>query len=382
MIISETTRSSKHMYKVPFLDVNFTYNSISEEINKSFANTMESGYYIGGIQVTQFEDNFAAYCEKRYCISFGNGYDALYCLLKSMDLCIEDEIIVSSHTFIATWLAITNAGASIVPIDSDLYSMNIDISQIEAKITSRTKAIIVVDIYGNPVQIEKVNIIAAKYNLKIICDAAQSHGALLNDNRASKHTWAATYSFYPAKNLGCFGDGGALVTDDIELYTKLKKLANYGSRFKYQHEFLGVNSRLDSIQAGFLSVKLKHLDSWNKRRAKISQLYFEGLSDNDKLILPCLDQNSKPNWHLFVIRTTFRKELAIYLQNKGIQTAIHYPTPVHLTQAYKGFNFKAYNLKCTEQICKTCLSLPICPGLSDVQVSYVISQIRDFIKNN
>lgn len=360
---------------IKFLDVGYTYASLKGEMDVVYKRVMDAGWFIGGSEVANFEKEFADYCETDHCIGMGNGYDALFLLLKAYGITNGDEVIVSGHTFIATWFSVSNLGAIVKPVDARADSMNLNADLIERQITNKTKAIIVVHLYGLPVYMDKIMALGKAYGIPVIEDAAQAHGATYKGRKAGGLADAAAFSFYPGKNLGCFGDGGAITTNDKDIANTVRSLANYGTSKKYYHDQAGVNSRLDPLQAAFLSVKLKYLDEWNTRRKEIAHIYINGLSDLELLQLPIKEDVMQSSWHLFVIRYHNRDWLQEELKKQGVQTIIHYPIPNHLAGAYPEKN--NYNLPVTESICKTCLSLPIGPHLTDEDVQYVVSIIRN-----
>lgn len=349
--------------KYPFLDVSATYGSIKSDIDAAYLQMMASGMYIGGEYLANFEREFADYCGAQYCVGVGNGLDALVLPLLARGIGSGDEVIVPANTFIATWLAVSQTGAKPVPVDACAETMNIDLEQIEAAITDRTRAIMPVHLYGAPVRVESLKALAEKYNLLLLEDSAQAHGATDAGIRTGQLGHVAGFSFYPGKNLGAFGDGGAVVTDDAELADAVRVRSNYGSRVKYEHENVGANSRLDPLQAAFLSVKLKHLDAWNKRRQEIANIYLERLANTAGIKLPSIAQGTESVWHLFVIRHSRRDELRESLAKEGVQAALHYPIANHLSGAFRD-DYGHLSFPVTEEICSTCLSLPIGPHMA------------------
>ena len=349
---------------IPFLSVVDSYFELKDEIDKVINRVMKSGYYIGGEEVEGFETEFAEYCGVRYCIGVGNGLDALHLILRGMGIGVGDEVLVPANTFIATWLAVTYSGAKPIPVEPDPLTYNMDPTKIEEAITSRTKAIMPVHLYGQPANMDPINQIARKYDLKVIEDSAQAHGAMYHGKRTGALADAAGFSYYPGKNLGAFGDAGAVLTDDLDLANEVIRLRNYGSFQKYDHEIKGFNSRLDPLQAAFLRVKLKHLDEWNRRRRIIADAYFDSFRDNDETILPAVPSGVTSVWHLFVIRHSKRDSIMQYLKKNDVETLIHYPIPPHLSSAYKDLGFSVGSFPLTEEISKTVLSLPIGPHVS------------------
>ncbi len=358
---------------VPFLDLHAGYVELKPQIDEAIARTLDSGYYIGGSEVEQFEAEFAAFVEARHCVAVGNGLDALTLALRSTGIGPGDEVIVPSHTFIATWLAVSALGAKIVPVEPNTESMNMDPERLETAITDRTRAIVPVHLYGQPAPIEAILEIARRHNVPVVEDAAQAHGATSLARKIGSHGRAVTWSFYPGKNLGAFGDGGAITTNDGQLAEELRQRRNYGSRKKYEHEIQGVNSRLDPIQASTLRVKLTHLNEWNNRRANIAKRYLSDLSGLS-LKLPEVSSACEPVWHLFVVRHEDRDGFARRLQALGIQTLTHYPTPCHQQGAYSADDLPAFNL--AEQLSREVLSLPIGPHMTDPEVDAVVDSVR------
>lgn len=350
------------MNAVQFLDLKAGYLELREEIDHAIRESLESGWYIGGESVERFEREFAEYTGAAHCVSTGNGLDALHLALKALEIGTGDEVIVPSHTFIATWLAVTHAGATIIPVEPDERTYTIDPKRIEAVITFRTKAIIPVHLYGHPVDLDPILEIARKHGIKVLEDAAQAHGARYKGCRIGSHGDLVAWSFYPGKNLGAFGDAGAITTDDSELADKIGKLRNYGSSRKYHHEVIGFNSRLDPIQASVLSVKLRHLDEWNGRRKVVAEAYKAILQDSP-LTLPEVAVWADPVWHLYVVRSKQRDQLQNQLRRAGIGTMIHYPVPPHMQNAYQGRGWCGGAFPIAESIADEVLSLPIEPHL-------------------
>lgn len=367
------------MKTIPFLNIKDTYFEIKDDIYNAYKRVLESGRYILGKELELFEKEFASYCNVKYCIGVGNGLDAIHLILRAMDIGIGDEVILPAHTFIATWLAVSHCGAKLVPVEPDERTYNINPSLIEEKIGKKTKAIIAVHLYGQPADMDMINSIANKYNLKVIEDAAQAHGALYKDRKVGSLGDVAGFSFYPGKNLGAFGDAGAVTTNNDELAEKIKILRNYGSERKYYNKVIGYNSRLDPLQAAFLRVKLKYLNRWNNHRKKIANLYKMGLLNIDDIILPDTYRNVESVWHLFVIRYNYRDNMINYLNEIGIQTLIHYPIPPHLSEAYKYLNLKKGEFPITEKISESIFSLPIGPHLKTEEINYIIKNIKDYV---
>lgn len=347
--------------KIPFLDLRAPYLELKDDLDEAYKRVMESGWYILGKECETFETEFADYCGTKYCIGVGNGLDALHLILRAYEIGEGDEVIVPANTYIATWLAVSYAGAKPVPVEPDEKTYNINPILIEQVITKRTKAIIVVHLYGQPADMDLINDLAKKYNLKVIEDAAQAHGAKYKGCRAGSLGDAAGFSFYPGKNLGALGDGGAVTTNDPVLAEKVKVLRNYGSKIKYNNEVKGFNSRLDELQAALLRVKLSKLDEWNERRSKVACMYLQELKNCNDLIMPYVPEWVEPSWHLFVVRYPEKDELQSYLFKADIHTLIHYPIPPHLSEAYADMGYKVGDFPITERIAKSVLSLPIGP---------------------
>ena len=361
--------------KIPFLDLASQNNEILEELNEQFINAVSSGRYINGNQLEMFEEEFAHYIKVKYCIGVGNGLDALTLSLKVLGIKKGDEILVPSNTFIATWLAVSNVGAIPVPIEPDINTFNMDANLIEREINENTKAIIVVHLYGLPAEMDQVIKIAKKYNLKVIEDAAQAHGATYKNKMIGSIGDINAFSFYPGKNLGALGDGGAVTTNNKTYANKLRMLSNYGSKQKYIHKELGVNSRLDELQAAFLRVKLRQLDQNNNKRIEIAKRYLENLK-HCNIILPKKFEISKHVWHLFVIRVKDREKLQKNLLNLGIQTIYHYPVPPHKQNAYKNHFQSKRKLRITEQLAKEIISIPLHPNLGEKHIQYIIDALK------
>ena len=325
------------------------------------------------------ENEFAKYCCVKYCVGVGSGLDSLILILRAMDIGVGDEVIVPSNTYIATALAITYVGAKPVFVEPVIETFNIDVERIEEKITKNTKAIIAVHLYGRTANMDAINTIAKKYNLKVIEDAAQAHGAKYKDKRAGSLGDAAGFSFYPGKNLGALGDAGCVTTNDKELADKVRVLGNYGSDYKYHNIYKGVNSRLDEMQAAFLRVKLPYLDKWNKDRRNTAKKYLEGIT-NPLIKLPSPSSEEYEHiYHLFVVRSERRDELEKYLNEKGIGTLKHYPIPMHEQECYKDLGIKHGELPIAEEISRTVLSIPMYYGMTDEQIDYVIDKINKFM---
>ncbi|WP_290592534.1 DegT/DnrJ/EryC1/StrS family aminotransferase [Arenimonas sp. SCN 70-307] len=356
---------------IPFLDLKAPHVELGEEINDAIARVVNSGWYILGPEVDAFETEFASYCEASYCVSVANGLDALHLALRAMDVGSGDEVIVPSNTYIATWLAVSQCGAMPVPVEPVKATYNLDPDRIEAAITPRTKVILPVHLYGQPADLDPILALARKYGLRVLEDGAQAHGARYKGQRIGSHGDAVAWSFYPGKNLGALGDGGAVTTNDPKVADRIRVLRNYGSRVKYVNEVQGYNSRLDPIQAAVLRVKLKRLDEWNARRAAIARQYLDGLAMTD-LLLPEVPAWAQPAWHLFVVRHAQRDALQAKLTEVGVGSLIHYPIPPHKQAAYSqaGFAHNAFPL--ASLMASEVLSLPMGPQQSEEQTRAVI----------
>ncbi|MCX8062048.1 MAG: DegT/DnrJ/EryC1/StrS family aminotransferase [Anaerolineales bacterium] len=366
------------MINVPFLDVQRTYLELSNKIDEAIRRVLRSGRYILGPEVEAFEHEFASYCGVSYCVGVGNGLEALHLVLLSYGIGVGDEVIVPANTYIATWLAVSYSGAVPVPVEPDERTYNIDPGRIEAAITHRTRAIVPVHLYGQPADMDPINAIAARYGLKVIEDAAQAHGARYRGQLVGGLGDAAGFSFYPTKNLGGLGDGGAVVTNDKEVADRVRLLRNYGSQIKYRHDVKGFNSRLDELQAAVLRVKLLYLDDWNDRRRKIAERYVKGLDGVKEVVLPWVPEWSNPVWHLFVIRHPQRDVFREHLSSFGIETMIHYPIPPHKQKAYSDLFSSEEDFSISSRLSKEILSLPIGPQLEDCSVDVVIDRIKSF----
>lgn len=360
---------------IKFLDLYKINEQYRPEINEAIRRVLDSGWYLLGKENDAFCQNFAKFCGTKHCIGVANGLDALTLIIKAYGFGKGDEIIVPANTYIASILAISANGAIPVLVEPDINTYNIDPDKIEEKITKNTKAILAVHLYGQTAEMDKINELAKKYNLRVIEDSAQAHGAFYNSVRTGNLGDASGFSFYPGKNLGCLGDGGAITTNDDELAEKIEALRNYGSHIKYQNLYKGVNSRLDEIQAAILDIKLKYLDQDNGRRREISKIYRENIK-NKAIILPQVKKEENHVWHIFAIRTKNKDNLQKYLQDNDIQTLIHYPIPPHRQQAYKEWN--NLNFPLTEQIHNEILSLPISPVMTQDEVQKVIEVINNY----
>lgn len=361
---------------IPFLDLAAATAELEAEISDAVSRVQRSGWYIGGPEVDAFEDQFASYCGATYGVGTGNGLDALVLALRACGIGPGDAVIVPSHTFIATWLAVKSVGATIQPVEPDPMTMNIDVLKVKAAITQETKAIVPVHLYGQPADMDPILAIAREHGLRVVEDAAQAHGAAYKGRRIGSHSDAVCWSFYPGKNLGALGDGGAVTTNDREIASRVRNLGNYGSDQKYLHTEAGVNSRLDPIQAAVLSVKLKHLDSWNARRKALAVEYSQLLSDLD-LQLPFIPEWADPVWHLYVVRTDDRSSIQGALAQNDIGTLIHYPTACHKQQAFS--DMKDYALPLAESLASSVVSLPIgphCPAHAPRAIAEILRSAR------
>ncbi|MCI7411929.1 DegT/DnrJ/EryC1/StrS aminotransferase family protein [Helicobacter bilis] len=360
---------------IPFLDVKAINLRFKNELELAMKKVLESGWYILGEKNRAFEKAFAEYCGIEHCIGCGNGLDALRLSIKALGLGESDEIIVPANTYIASILAISDNGCKPIFVEPSLQTYNVDVEKIESAITPNTKAILVVHLYGQVVEMQKVWELAQKHKLAIIEDCAQAHGAIYQGKRVGTLGDVAGFSFFPGKNLGALGDGGAVTTKHKEVAEKVRALGNYGSHKKYVNLYKGLNSRLDELQAAILEIKLKHLDSDNESRRKIAKFYRENIT-NTKIILPeCVSEEGHA-WHLFVVRCEERERFQAYLKDNGIETIIHYPIPPHKQVAYKEYNH--LSLPITEKIHREVLSLPISPVMSKEQAERVVSVINEF----
>lgn len=368
--------------KVPFVDLCAQYQVIKEEIQKELIEVMESATFILGDKVRRFEEEFARLYGVQYCIGVASGTDALLLTLKALGIGAGHEVITAVNTFIATAEAIVHAGAKPIFVDIDPHTYNIDTSQIEEKITPRSRAIIPVHLYGQPADLEPIMRLAEAYNLYVIEDAAQAHGAEYKGRKVGSIGHAACFSFYPTKNLGAYGDAGAVVTNDEKCRLTVRKLRDHGGIEKYQHDLVGYNSRLDTLQAAVLLVKLRYLDQWNRMRQRNAQLYNDLLSEIPNIVLPKVLEGAQHVYHLYVIRVEQgdRDKLRQYLQQKGIVTGIHYPIPLHLTKSFKYLGYKEGDFPVAEDCAKKTLSLPMYPELTREQIEYVVEQIKNFVR--
>ena len=364
--------------QVPFLDLVRLHRPIREQLDAAYQRVMDSGWFIAGPELEAFESEFAAYSEVKHCIGVGNGLEALHLLLRAYGIGPGDEVIVPSNTFIATWLAVSQCGATPVPVEPDIATHNIDPKLIAAAITNRTRAIMPVHLYGQPADMDPINELASKHGLIVIEDAAQAQGARYKNRRVGSLGHAAGTSFYPGKNLGAMGDGGAVLTNDDAVASTVRRLRNYGSTVKYQHDLAGYNSRLDELQAAFLREKLKVLDDWNTKRRLVADQYSSLLEGCD-CILPHIPSYAEPVWHLCVIRTGQRDALRAFLDSNGVSTVIHYPIPPHRQACYS--DYANHNLPLSDSLASEVISLPISSDLMRVEIEQVCNMIKLFNKD-
>ena len=360
---------------IPILDLSTAYHELKPKIDAAVSRVLESGWYILGPEVEAFEAEWATFCEAKHAVGLANGLDALILALRALDIGPGDEVIVPSNTYIATWLAVSGVGATPVPVEPNVATYIIDPAGVEAAITSRTRALLPVHLYGQPADMDPMLDIARRHGLRVIEDAAQAHGARYKGKRIGAHGDVVCWSFYPGKNLGALGDAGAITTNDAALAERVALLRNYGSRQKYVNEEAGVNSRLDPIQAAVLRVKLAVLDEWTDRRRSLATAYTEGLAECS-LTLPYVPDWADPAWHLYVVRTSDRDKLQDCLSESGIGTLIHYPIPPHMQAAYAGLSIAPEALPVARDLARKVLSLPMGPHLNLGQVDQIIASLR------
>jgi len=363
---------------VPFLDIGAATRELEAPLMEAMERAVRSGWYIRGEETAAFEREFAAFTGAKHAIGVGNGLDAIALALQALGIGPGDEVIVPSNTYIATWIGVTQAGARPIGVEPIAGQWNLDPARVEDAITPRTRALIPVHLYGQPADLDELLAVARKHRLLMVEDAAQAHGALYNGRRIGAHGDAVAWSFYPGKNLGALGDGGAVTTDDPDVAARVSSLGNYGSSQKYVNDLLGANSRLDEIQSAVLRVKLGHLDTWNARRRTIAQRYTEELAGITGLSLPVVAPGRDHVWHLYVVDHAGRDDLQKHLASRGIQTLIHYPIPPHLSGAFAPLGLAEGTFPIAEQAARTHLSLPIGPNLSDGNVTRVIDACRSF----
>lgn len=362
--------------RIPFATVERIHAQHSEELRQAYKTVLDSSWFIGGEPCEKFEEEFARYCGTTYSVGCGNGLDALMLSLRAMGIGVGDEVIVPSFTFIATALAVTYSGAMPVFVEVDPETALIDPALIEAAITEKTKAIIAVHLYGQMTPMDEICAIAKKYGVKVLEDAAQSHGASYQGRNAGSWGDVGCFSFYPGKNLGALGDAGGVVTGDAGLARRIRAIGSYGAEKKYVHDYMGVNSRLDALQAAFLRVKLKYLDDWNEERRRIAARYLTEIK-NPKICLPVV-KHGVPVWHVFVVRCEERERLQVYLEENGIGTNIHYPIPMHEQKAFAGYDLPHGSFPIAERLASTVLSIPMFNGMTQEEISAVIRIINKF----
>ena len=364
--------------KVPILDLKPAYAELRAELDAAYHRVMESGWVLLAKELESFEAEYATSVGAKHCVGVANGLEAMQLVLMALGVGPGDEVIVPSHGYIATWLAVTHVGAKPVPVEPDPQTYNLDPNRLAAAITPRTKVILPIHLYGQTADMEAINAIAAARGLFVLEDAAQSHGALCRGRAAGALGHAAGVSFYPSKNLGALADAGAVTTSDDQLADKLRHLRNYGSKVRYHHEYLGLNSRLSELQAAFLRAKLPHLPAWNARRALLAGRYLTQLRGVGDLVLPTVPAWAAPVWHLFVIRTAHREALQAHLASRDIGTQIHYPIPPHLSSAYAFAGWKPGAFPLAEKFAHEVLSLPIGPHHPPAQIDHVCLAIGEF----
>jgi len=365
---------------IPFLEFGGMHHAIRQEMIESFSEFYDRQKYILGKSLSEFEDEYAKFNEVSYAVGVSNGLDAIYLSLKALGIGPHDEVIVPSNTYIASVLAVSLVGASPIFVEPSKKTYNIDPQLIEKDISPRTKAIIPVHLYGQPSEMDVIMDIAKKHNLWVIEDNAQAHGSLFKGIPSGSWGHINATSFYPGKNLGSLGDGGAITTNSEIWAMRIKSLRNYGSTKKYKNSEIGHNMRLDELQAGFLNIKLKYIKDWTLQRQQIADLYFDLLKGIPNLILPEIHPFAEHVYHLFVVRTKMRNTLQRYLTSQGVGTLIHYPTPPHLQEAYSHLGYKKGDFPIAEELAETSLSLPIWPGMNKEMVSYVCQNVRNFFK--
>lgn len=361
---------------IPFLDLGPTYLTSKTGIDEALLRVAASGWYLLGAELEAFETDYAAYCGANRCAGVANGLDALHLALKALGVGTGDEVIVPSNTYIATWLAVSQCGATPVPVEPDPSTYNIDANRIEAAISPRTRALLPVHLYGQPADMDAINALASRHNLPVMDDCAQAHGARYKGRIVGSLAQASAWSFYPGKNLGAMGDGGAVTARDSDVDSTVRILRNYGSRVKYHNEVKGMNSRLDEIQAAILAVKLRDLDRATDERRNIAARYLGGMTGLS-MTLPHVPDWAEPAWHLFVVRHHDRSAFQERLKAQGIGTLIHYPVPPHLQPAYAEMKYKTGHFPIAESIHKEVISLPLWPGMSEMQVDRVIAVVRE-----
>lgn len=368
--------------KVNFLDLKKQYLSIKEDIDKAIADVFEQTAFAGGPFVEKFEENFARAHQAKHCIAVNNGTSALHALLMALEIGPRDEVIVPANTFFATPQSVSLAGATPIFVDCEEAYYNLDPTKVEAAITSKTKAIFAVHLYGQPAAMDELKAIADKHNLLLLEDCAQAHLAQYHGQFVGTIGKAGCFSFYPGKNLGAYGEGGAILTNDNALAARLKKLRNHGSEIKYQHEFVGHNYRMSGLQGAILDVKLKHLSDWTDKRIENARRYKENLEGLTSIVLPAQAENLKHVYHLYIIQTKEREKLTNFLQENGIYTGLHYPIPCHLQEAYNSLDYRDGDFPVGERLSKRILSLPMSEQLTTEEVDYVCDKIKEFYREN
>lgn len=376
-IMTNSNEPLKKRGSVPFLDLRAAYLELKPEIDDAVDRVLDSGSFILGKQVEAFEAEYADYTGAKHCVGVGNGLEALHVCLRALGVGLGDEVLVPSNTYIATWLAVSYTGARPVPVEPDERTYNLDPARIEQAVTPRTRVIMPVHLYGQPADMDPILEIARKHKLWVLDDAAQAQGARYKGRRVGGLGDITGWSFYPGKNLGAFGDAGAITTNNAELADRVRVLRNYGSRVKYYNEVQGFNCRLDELQAAILRVKLRHLDEWNDRRRHVADLYLRELKGVD-LVLPYVPDWAEPVFHVFVVRSKSRDLLKTHLDNSSIGTIIHYPVPPHLQKAYSDMGMKEGSLPLTEKIHREVLSLPMGPHVTEPQAMAVIGAVGEF----
>lgn len=364
---------------IPVLDVGATYEELRDELDQAIHQVLQSGWYIGGPSVEQFEDQWASYCGAGHCVGTGNGLEALALSLRALGIGPGNEVIVPANTYIATWLAVSMAGATPVPVEPDEVTHCIDPARIEAVITARTRCIMPVHLYGHPCAMDEIMAIARGHDLLVVEDAAQAHGAVVGGQRIGAHGDAVAWSFYPTKNLGAFGDAGAVTTNRADIAEKLRLLRNYGSATKNIHDIKGVNSRLDPVQAAILSVKLKHLDAWQERRQLVAGRFAELLTGSNRLVPPTVAASATHAWHLYVVRVDRRDEVIERLAQRGIASMAHYPTPPFRQQAYAEMHRDATRWPLSAKLAETVLSIPMGPHMKAGEVEQVATALLEAV---
>jgi len=370
------------MMKIPFLDLAAQYESLKPEFDSAIQSVCANTSFILGPEVSAFEHDFASFIESKHCVGLASGTDALRLAFEALQISSGDEVIVPANTFVATAIGALEAGATAVPVDIDPDTFLMDYKQLETARSSRTKAICPVHLYGRACDMDQVMDFAKQHNLAVIEDTAQAHGARWHGRRVGTFGAIGCFSFYPGKNLGAFGDAGGIVTDDDHLSQQVRKLRNYGSEIKYHHPERGINSRLDSIQAAVLSIKLKHLERWNQQRWKAAELYRSHLEDlqSDEFVLPDILTPEQHVFHLFVIQVKDRARIEKELMEQGVGTVKHYPIPFHLQDGYKDLGYTEGDFPITEQLASRILSLPIFPGITEEQIAYVSGCLRKSLR--